>query len=136
MINLSFSQKLKILRKREGLSQEKLAEELKVSRQAVSKWESGYSYPEIDKLIVLSDLFKISLDDLVKDKNEKKFNTDENEEDCNTDENEEYGESLVIGGFIIGIAIGFATENFMLGTVGGFIGLGLSYIITGVKNEM
>lgn len=124
---MSFSQKLKTLRKREGLSQEKLAEELNVSRQAVSKWESGHSYPEIDKLIVLSDLFKISLDDLVKDKNEEYFNTDENEE---------YGESLVIGGFLIGIAIGFATDNFMFGIFGGFIGLGLSYIITGVKNKM
>lgn len=59
--------KLQKLRKERGLSQEKLAELIGVSRQAVSKWESGQSYPELDKMIALSTLFDVSMDHLVKD---------------------------------------------------------------------
>jgi transcriptional regulator with XRE-family HTH domain len=64
---MRFGIKLQRLRKEQGLSQETLAETLGVSRQAVSKWESGQSWPETDKLIALSELFGTSLDSLVKD---------------------------------------------------------------------
>lgn len=64
---MSFSEKLQLLRKERGLSQEGLAEVIGVSRQAVAKWELGQSYPDIDKLIQLSNMFKISIDKLVKD---------------------------------------------------------------------
>lgn len=64
---MSFEKKLQDLRKKAGLSQEELANQLGVSRQAVSKWESGISYPEMDKLILMTRLFKCSLDDLVND---------------------------------------------------------------------
>lgn len=64
---MDFSEKMQSYRKQRGLSQEKLAEIIGVSRQAVSKWESGQSYPEMDKLISLSELFRVSLDHLVKD---------------------------------------------------------------------
>lgn len=64
---MKFYEKLQLLRKERGLSQEALAEMLDVSRQAVSKWESGISYPETDKLVALSDLFSVTLDSLVKD---------------------------------------------------------------------
>jgi transcriptional regulator with XRE-family HTH domain len=67
---MNFSEKLQKLRKGKNLSQEQLAEELNVSRQAVSKWESGQGYPEIDKLILISDFFNVSLDALLKDNNE------------------------------------------------------------------
>lgn len=63
---MNFSEKLQFYRKQQGMSQEKLAEVIGVSRQAVSKWESGQSYPEMDKLIALSELFQVSLDHLVK----------------------------------------------------------------------
>lgn len=49
------------------MSQENLAEVIGVSRQAVSKWESGQSYPEMDKIVTLSELFHVSIDHLVKD---------------------------------------------------------------------
>ncbi len=62
-----FAEKLQTLRKGNGMSQESLAEALGVSRQAVSKWESGQSYPEMDKMIALSNLFHVSMDYLVKD---------------------------------------------------------------------
>ena len=59
------SEKLQILRKNKGLTQEELAENLGVSRQAVAKWESGDSVPDIDKCSLLAQLFEVSLDDLV-----------------------------------------------------------------------
>ena len=52
------SEKLYMLRKRSGLSQEQLAEQLNVSRQAISKWESGTSIPESDKLIAVSEYMR------------------------------------------------------------------------------
>lgn len=67
---MNFGAKLQNLRKTEGLSQEALAEKLNVSRQAVSKWETGEGYPEMDKLILISDLFGVSIDYLIKDSSE------------------------------------------------------------------
>lgn len=64
---MTFSEKLYKLRKKSGLSQEQLAEQLSVSRQAISKWESGQSVPESEKLIVISNYFNVSLDYLLKD---------------------------------------------------------------------
>ncbi len=64
---MKFQDKLLVLRKEKELSQEKLAERIGVSRQAVAKWEAGQSCPDMDKLIVLSDYFGISMDRLVKD---------------------------------------------------------------------
>lgn len=133
---MKFSEKLQILRKEKGLSQEKLAELLSVSRQAVSKWESGQTYPEIEKLIVLSDLFEITLDDLLRDRHTEAENKDSNEikvKEENDEDFEEKDELIILGGFIAGTAIGFVTNNSMLGTVVAFIGLGLSYIIKGIK---
>lgn len=60
---------LQKMRKEKGLSQEQLAEMLGVSRQAISKWESGNSYPEIEKLIQLSEIFNTTLDNLIKGEN-------------------------------------------------------------------
>lgn len=64
---MSFKEQLQILRKEKGLSQEKLAEILGISRQAVARWEVGKSYPDIARLIALSDYFKVSIDKLVND---------------------------------------------------------------------
>lgn len=63
---MNFSQKLLSLRKEKGLSQDELGSQLKVSRQTVSKWELGETTPEMNKLILISELFDISLDELVK----------------------------------------------------------------------
>lgn len=63
---MEFGSKLQKLRKDKGLSQEALAEMLDVSRQSVSKWESGGAYPETDKLITLSEIFGVTLDSLMK----------------------------------------------------------------------
>jgi len=63
---MDFADKLQSYRKQRGMSQENLAEAIGVSRQAVSKWESGQSYPEMEKMIALSELFQVSIDHLVK----------------------------------------------------------------------
>ena len=62
-----FSEKLSILRKNKGLTQELLAEKLNVSRQAVAKWESGQAYPDISNLIQISNLMNVTVDYLVRD---------------------------------------------------------------------
>ena len=62
---MEFNNKLYELRKQKGLSQEELANRLNVSRQTISKWEIGDSAPDLEKLVAISDLFGISLDELV-----------------------------------------------------------------------
>lgn len=64
---MKFNEKLLDLRKKKGLSQEELGGALNVSRQTISKWEGGQSYPDFEKLILLSDFFDITLDELMKD---------------------------------------------------------------------
>jgi len=62
---MEFNKKLQQLRKEKELTQEQLAEELFVSRTAISKWESGRGYPSIDSLKAISILFSVSIDDLL-----------------------------------------------------------------------
>ncbi len=58
------SEKIYALRRKNGLSQEQLAEKIGVSRQAISKWEGGLSTPELDKLKALSECFQVTIDEL------------------------------------------------------------------------
>ena len=62
---MEFNEKLQELRKQKGLTQEQLAESLFVSRTAISKWESGRGYPNIDSLKAIAKLFSVSIDDLL-----------------------------------------------------------------------
>lgn len=62
---MEFNEKLQELRKQKGLTQEELAELLYVSRTAISKWESGRGYPNIDSLKAISKFFSVSLDELL-----------------------------------------------------------------------
>lgn len=64
---MKFNEKILKLRKEKGLSQEELGMEMQVSRQTVSKWEAGQSYPDFSRLVMLSDFFDMTLDELVKD---------------------------------------------------------------------
>lgn len=64
---MTVSEKIYTLRTRLGLSQEELAEKLGVSRQSVSKWETGQSVPDLEKIIKLADLFGVSVDELVRE---------------------------------------------------------------------
>lgn len=62
---MKFSEKIVKLRKMKGLTQDEFASAVGVSRQAVYKWESGQSYPEVTKLVEMKLLFNISIDDLL-----------------------------------------------------------------------
>lgn len=74
---MTMGEKLAKLRKEHNLTQEQFAEIIKVSRQSVSKWEVGTTYPDTEKLIRISKLFDCSLDYLLKDEIEKtKVTTD------------------------------------------------------------
>ena len=66
--------KIMCLRKQKGWSQEELANQMNVSRQSVSKWESESAIPEMDKVVLLSDIFNVSTDYLLKE---------DMKEDCN-----------------------------------------------------
>ena len=63
---MDVSEKILQLRKANGFTQEELAEKLNVSSQSVSKWESGQSVPELEKLVALSEIFQVSTDHLLK----------------------------------------------------------------------
>ena len=62
---MEFNEKLQLLRKQQEMTQEQLAEKLFVSRTAVSKWESGKGYPNIDSLRNLAEFFSVSIDELL-----------------------------------------------------------------------
>lgn len=72
---MNFSEKLKEIRKNAGLSQEQLAEKIGVSRQAVTKWETGKGLPDIENIVIISEIFKTTLDELVSADIPKKANT-------------------------------------------------------------
>lgn len=62
---MNFSEKLRSIRKNENLSQEQLAEKIGVSRQAITKWETGKGMPDIENMMILAEIFKTTLDELV-----------------------------------------------------------------------
>ena len=63
---MKFSERLKREREQKNWSQAELAEKIYVSRQSVSKWETGKNYPSIEVIIALSDLFGITIDELLR----------------------------------------------------------------------
>lgn len=93
-----FADKLIDLRKKNGWSQEELAEKLNVSRQAVSKWEGAQSVPDMSRIIQLSELFGVSTDYLLKDNIEQTEPVQENDEpgSCRTVSMEEANTFLTI----------------------------------------
>ena len=75
---MRFEEKIVELRKQKGLSQEELAEQLGVSRQAVSRWELGQTLPDIPNLLQLCELFGVSADYLVRDEEQAAVKSDQN----------------------------------------------------------
>ena len=62
---MEFAEKLIALRKSRELTQEQLAEQINVSRQSISKWESGQVIPEVEKIVELSKVFDVTVDYLL-----------------------------------------------------------------------
>lgn len=111
---MKFHEKLQKLRKEKGMSQENLGEILNVSRQSISKWESGGTYPEMEKLIALSEIFGVTLDNLVKDNdiNENADNTANDHFWVNRNNSFEYkSKKIVFGMPLVHINIGFGRKK-------------------------
>lgn len=73
-MNMDFGEQIKSIRKKENLTQEQFAIKLNVSRQAVSNWENNKNLPDIGMLILMSDVFQISLDQLIKGEGDNHMN--------------------------------------------------------------
>nr|WP_088099420.1 helix-turn-helix domain-containing protein [Bacillus mycoides] len=103
--HMGFGEKLFKLRKEKGLSQEALAENLNTTRQAVSKWENGQGFPETEKLIMIGNIFEVSLDYLLKETAEQS-----NEKENGYYVSKEMAEGYVVYGQKISkyIALGFS----------------------------
>ena len=115
---MEFRNRLYELRKQKGFSQEELAGRLNVTRQTISKWEIGDSTPDMEKLIAISELFQVSLDELMlgkksseSEKTEKKTAINSElvnalEEKVLTEENKrKAGKGLKIAGIIAGVIL-------------------------------
>lgn len=112
---MSLSENLQNLRKIKNMSQEELAEKLNVSRQAVSKWESGNGYPETEKIINICEIFDCSMDELVKGKISGDIKSERNNYDLIMTKAAK-GISLGVALIILGVAImltilGFANNE-------------------------
>lgn len=130
MNNMNLAEKIQSLRKEKQLSQEELAEKLDISRQSVSKWESGIAMPEIDKLIMLSEIFEVTTDYLLKSdesfhtvpskpSNFKEISTNRNQEEIFTNEEKKM--------FISSLKFGYICA--LLGALG-LIGQFLLYLLS------
>ena len=105
---MKLAEKLFELRKEKGWSQEKLAEQINVSRQSISKWESGQVLPEIEKIIEISKIFQVTTDYLLLDENSEKSSTAvilEEDKDKYYKEVKSFGLWQVIYIFVLALAI-------------------------------
>jgi transcriptional regulator with XRE-family HTH domain len=107
---MSFGENLQFLRKRENITQEQMAERLEVSRQSVSKWESDTSYPEMEKLLQLCQMFDCDMDTLLRGdvQAEKQKDTHAYDQHINTMSKQV---ALGVGTIILGIAVMMAMEG-------------------------
>ena len=101
---MSLSENLQNLRKINNMSQEEFAEKLNVSRQAVSKWESGSGYPETEKIISICEIFGCSMDQLVKGKISQDIKSEKNDYDLIMTKAAK-GISLGVGLILFGVSI-------------------------------
>lgn len=117
---MTLGQKIFELRNQQKMSQGDLAEKLNVSRQSISKWETDASVPELDKLLMLSDLFHITMDELVKDELPEK-STDEGKETMQKSNpetvviNKQMSTQKIIGFILLGAGILSLPLLFLIG---------------------
>lgn len=106
---MELGEQLQKLREQKNMSREELAQEMNVSRQAVYKWENNKGYPDIENLIKLSDLYNITLDELIK--GDRSF-----QKKIVIDKKKNNTEDLSDPGFLIGIILVFVGFFLDLGT--------------------
>ncbi|MGN7896571.1 helix-turn-helix transcriptional regulator, partial [Bacillus sp. 22475] len=87
---MNLGSQLKKFRESKSFSQEDVARKVGVTRQAVYKWESNKSYPDIDNLILLSDLYEVTIDELIKGLGDAREDLDKKDKDeCEDDDEDE-----------------------------------------------
>ena len=127
-MKVEFHETLKQLRIKEGLSQERLAEEIGVSKQLISKWEQGDEIPDLNHLMALSDWFGISLDELLRKRINyrtlQQLNLLEEYPDTN-----DLVENVTLILFMILMIILLILDHIIVGLVCGVIGVGLYFLI-------
>jgi len=64
---MTLAEQLKANREKMGLSQTDVANKLNITRQSISKWENGKGYPDLDNLVLLSEVYEVSIDELLKE---------------------------------------------------------------------
>ena len=122
---MEFNNKLYELRKQKGFSQEELANRLNVSRQTISKWEVGESTLDMEKLVAISDLFEVSLDELVKGEEPKlaepseqivksELYNDIKEQVLTVDNKKKAKKGIKIAGIILGIFVLIDVISFVI----------------------
>ena len=107
------------LRKKNGWSQEELADKMNISRQAVSKWERNLSFPDISSIPKLAEIFEVSVDELIQVKTEIKENIGKNKVDVIVDT------ALKGIGVAMGIAVTVLSVLGVLETISAFVMLGI-----------
>lgn len=127
---MEFNEKLQLLRRTRGISQEKLAEEIGVSRQVVSKWEEGDEIPDMYDLMALSDWFNVSLDELLRDRINPRtlqllsFLEEEVEENDN-----DLIPNTILTIAMIMMIMGFIFNHLLIGIACGAVGVGVYYLM-------
>lgn len=125
---MEIEKKLKNARVQAGLTQEQVAEKVMVSRQTISNWENGKSLPDIVSIIKLSDLYQISIDDLLK--GDKKM-TDKIEKDVKVAKS---NKRLIVTTALILLVVGivYSVSTFVGGAFYGFCASAIHWVILGI----
>ena len=117
MITMDFSERLKKEREKKGWSQTELAEKIHVSRQSVSKWETGKNYPSIEVIIDLSDLFEITIDELLRSDEELKEKVIQDSKQLAYPKWKVLFDSMfLLGAFLLVLKISIIALNYFFGT--------------------
>lgn len=116
-MKMFFSDKLKNEREKRGWSQVYLAEKIHVSRQSVSKWETGKNYPSIEVIIDLSDLLGITVDELLRSDNELKDKVIRDSKQLAHPKWKAFFDSLfLLGAFLLFLKLIILGSNYFIGT--------------------
>ncbi|WP_242246647.1 helix-turn-helix domain-containing protein [Bacillus cereus group sp. BfR-BA-01523] len=113
---MNLGEQLKKLRESKGFSQEDVAKKIGVTRQAVYKWENDKSYPDIDNLILLSEMYNVTLDELIKGNQNFKEKIHIDEEDEDFEKENEFGFYIGFGLLIMSAFIDYeGIQEILLG---------------------
>ncbi|WP_326847771.1 helix-turn-helix transcriptional regulator [Priestia endophytica] len=119
MKQLKLGEQLKKLREERNMSREELAQKMNVSRQAVYKWENNKGYPDIQNLIRLSEIYGITVDELIKKDSTLQLETDIKEEEINA--GFYIGIMIIFLGIFLGLIFDSLIFSIVLNMVGGLI---------------